>query len=289
MRTVNVEIPKDVHFQNEEQILDVQQAKFARTANEIDRVFLAYINTKGGQFESRQGDRTNRIAGYLLGVLEDYFNIYDTDAKKVVLYHDNKPKFDRLLDLALEKYMQQRTKAKPAAKRIITDYVWEVPEERLYDGETHHIEPEVRNHALNPFVELNETSSPEKRFVAFLEKHSDKIDWWYKNGDKGRTHYAISYEGGNGATESLFYPDFVIRMKSGTVYIFDTKTKDCDLFAPAKHNALYLYMQQENAKGQNLHGGIIIETTPDCWLYSKLTIENTTDLTGWDMFVPNNA
>ena len=30
------------------------------------------------------------------------FNLYDTDAKKVVLYHDNKPKFDRLLDLALD-------------------------------------------------------------------------------------------------------------------------------------------------------------------------------------------
>lgn len=289
VKTVNVEIPKDVHFQNEEQEISVEQAKFARTAGEIDRVFLAYINTKGGQFESRQGDRTNRIAGYLLGVLEDYFGIYDTDAKKVVLYYDNKPKFDRLLDLALEKYKQQRTKAKPAAKRILTDYTWEVPEERLYDGDTHHIEPEVKNHALIPFVELNVVSRPEERFVAFLEKNSDKIDWWYKNGDKGRTHYAISYEGGDGADESLFYPDFVIRMKSGRVYIFDTKTKDSDFFAPSKHNALHAYIQRENAKGQNLQGGIIIETTPDCWLYSKLPIENTTELTNWDMFDPNNA
>lgn len=289
VKTVNVEIPKDVHFQNEEQILNVEQAKFARTANEIDRVFLAYINTKGGQFESRQGDRTNRIAGYLLGVLEDYFNIYDTDAKKVVLYHDNKPKFDRLLDLALDRYMRQRAAAKPTAKRILTEYTWEVPEERLYDGDTHHIEPEVRNHALNPFVEINDASKPEERFVAFLEKHSDKIDWWYKNGDKGRMHYAISLAEGDGDNDSLFYPDFVIRMKSDRIYIFDTKSKNSDLYAPAKHNALRAYMREQNANGQDLHGGIIIETTPDCWLYCKLDISDTDDLSQWDMFDPNNA
>lgn len=289
VKTVNVEIPKDVHFQNEEQEIKVEQAKFARTDREIDRVFIAYINTKGGQFESRRGDRTKRIAGYLLGMLEDYFNIYDTDAKKVVLYHDNRPKFDRLLDLALEKYMKRRTAAKPAAKRILTDYTWEVPEERLYDGDTHHIEPRAAAHALNPFVELNEVSLPEVKFVAFLEKHSDKIDWWYKNGDKGRTHYSIPYNGGSGDDAGLFYPDFVIRMKSGHIYIFDTKTKESDLFAPFKHNALLDYMQQQNSNGQQLLGGILIETNPDCWLYPKHPIDNTSDLSEWEMFDPNNA
>lgn len=289
VKNINVEIPKEVHFQNEEQILSVEQVKFARTDKEIDRVFLAYINTKGGQFESRQGDRTNRIAGYLLGVLEDYFNIYDTDAKKVVLYYDNKPKFDRLLDLALDRYMRQRAAAKPAAKRILTEYMWEVPEERLYDGDTRHIEPDVRNHALSPFVELNEAPKTEERFVAFLERHSDKVDWWYKNGDKGRMHYAISLAEGEGDNDSLFYPDFVIRMKSGRIYIFDTKSKNSDLFAPTKHNALLAYMQAENAKEQDLHGGIIIETTPDCWLYSKTEISDTDNLSDWTMFDPNNA
>lgn len=291
VRTVNVEIPKDVHFQNEEQELNVDKAKFARTASEIDRVFLAYISKKGGQFESRQGDRTNRIAGYLLGMLEDYFGIYDTDAKKVVLYHENKPVFDRLIDLSLERYFNQRKQSRPSAKRQLTTYDWEVPEERIYDTDTHTVEPEVRNHALEPFIELNKKSEPEENFVAFLEKHSDRIDWWYKNGDKGKTHYAIPYDNGNGESEPLFYPDFVIRMKSGNVYIFDTKTKESDMFAPDKHNALLEYIAKENAKGKSLHGGIIINQPKgsDVWLYCKLPIKDTTDLTGWDMFKPNNA
>ena len=289
VKTVNVEIPKDVHFQNEVQVLDVEQAKFARTAGEIDRVFTAYINGKGGQFESRQGDRTRRIAGYLLGLLEDYFNIFDTDAKKVVLYHENRPKFDRILDLALEKYARQRAAAKPAAKRIITPYEWQVPEERFYDADTHHVDPEKNNHALLPFVQFNDASNPEKEFETFLERYSDVIDWWYKNGDKGRQHYAIPYDG-DGDDQGLFYPDFVIRMKNERVYIFDTKTEGSDLFAPAKHNALLKYIADENAKGKNLRGGIIIKKQgTDYWLYSPLPIENTTDFTNWSMFDPNNA
>ena len=291
VKTVNVEIPKDVHFQNEEQVLEFDQAKFARTASEIDRVFLAYINTKGGQFESRQGDRTNRIAGYLLGILEDYFSIFDTDAKKVVLYHENKPTFDHLLELALDRYMKQRQQSRPDLSRMLTSYNWEIPEERVYDTDTHTVKSEVENHALEPFVELTSASGPEERFVTFLEKHSDKIDWWYKNGDKGKTHYAIPYEPNGIESVPLFYPDFVIRMKSGRIYIFDTKTKNSDVFAPDKHNALREYISAENAKGQNLDGGIIINKPEgsDVWLYCRLPINNTTDLDNWDMFDPKNA
>ncbi len=36
-----MEIPVNVRFQNEPQLLKVGQARFARTAGEIDRVFMA--------------------------------------------------------------------------------------------------------------------------------------------------------------------------------------------------------------------------------------------------------
>ena len=39
--TINIEVPKDVHFQNEVQTLTVDRAKFARTDGEIDSVFTA--------------------------------------------------------------------------------------------------------------------------------------------------------------------------------------------------------------------------------------------------------
>ena len=268
VKNVNVEIPKDVHFQNEEQTLQVERVKFARKASEIDRVFMAYISTKGHQFESK--GRTDKIAGYLLEMLADYFGIFETDAKKVVLYHDNKAQID---------------KARSAARREFKQYDWEVPEERVYDSETNHIE-EASNHALSPFIQLNAASNPEKEFIKFLEANAEWIDWWYKNGDKGKQHYAIAYD--EGKDKALFYVDFIIRMKNGHVYLFDTKSAGSDALAHEKHNALLKYIQKNSTENEPLFGGIILQQGSN-WLYSKLPIENTTDTLNWDSFYPQNA
>lgn len=286
VKNINIKIPKNVHFQNEVQTLTVDRAEFARTTGEINSAFIAYIDGKGGQFE-RKG-RTDKIASFLTELIADLFGIYHTDAQKVVLNEDNRPTFDRFLDLALGRYMKLQSSIKQAANRTLNQYTWEIPAERIYDSYTHKIKPEIRNYALDPFIELNETKKPEIRFAAFLEKHNDRIDWWYKNGSKGKMHYAIPYTRDSGEP-SFFYPDFIIRMKSGHIYILDTKTRSSDPDAPAKHNALNKYMQSENERGNNIQGGIIIETAPDCWLYCKETISNTSDLDSWDMFNPQNA
>ena len=287
VKNINIEIPQDVHFQNEEQVLEVDTVKYARKATEIDRVFMAYIATKGNQFESK--GRTDKIASYLLEILADFFGIYETEAKKVVLYHLNRPKFDRIIDSALERYARIRDKARKesAAKRVFKKYGWEVPEERTYDNETSHIE-ETGNHALLPFVQLNQASNPEKDFVAYLEQNSQYIDWWYKNGDKGKQHYAIEYTTGDEQAKSLFYVDFVIRMKNGHIYLFDTKSIGSDVFAPDKHNALLQYIKENTTEEQPLYGGVILRKN-DNWLFSPLPIENTTDTLNWNCFYPQNA
>lgn len=287
VKNINIEIPQDVHFQNEEQVLEVDTVKYARKATEIDRVFMAYIATKGHQFESK--GRTDKIASYLLEILADFFGIYETEAKKVVLYHLNRPKFDRIIDTALERYVRIRDKARKesAAKRVFKKYGWEVPEERIYDNETNHIE-ETGNHALLPFVQLNQASNPEKDFVAYLEQNSQYIDWWYKNGDKGKQHYAIEYTTGDEHTKSLFYVDFVIRMKNGHIYLFDTKESKSDVFAPDKHNALLQYIKENTTEEQPLYGGVILRKNEN-WLYSPQPIENTTDTLNWECFYPGNV
>ena len=287
VKTINIEIPKDVHFQNEVQTLTVERAKFARTSGEIDSVFLAYLDGKGGHFERR--GRTDKIASFLTELIADFFGIFETDAKKVVLYHENRPKFDRLLDIALEKYarMRQTEAARAAATRVYKEHDWEVPEQRVYDAETFHVAP-AENHALLPFVELNVASNPEKEFISFLEANSRYIDWWYKNGDNGKANYAIEYHKGEGGEKGLFYVDFVIRMKNGHVYLFDTKTPESDLFAADKHNALLKYIKKHTTHEQPLAGGVIIRKESN-WLYSRLPIENTTDTLNWDSFYPQQA
>lgn len=287
VKNINIEIPQDVHFQNEEQTLEAETIKYARKATEIDRVFMAYIATKGHQFENK--GRTDKIASYLLEILADLFGIYGTDAQKVVLYHLNRPKFDRIIDSALERYARIRDKARKesAAKRVFKKYGWEVPEERTYDNETSHIE-DFDNHALLPFVQLNQASNPERDFVIYLEQNSQYIDWWYKNGDKGKQHYAIEYNAGDELAKSLFYVDFVIRMKNGHIYLFDTKSIGSDVFAPDKHNALLQYIKENTTETQPLYGGVILQKGGN-WLFSPLPIENTTDTLNWNCFYPQNA
>lgn len=287
VKTINIEIPKDIHFQNEVQTLTVDRAKFARTSGEIDGVFLAYIDGKGGQFE-RKG-RTDKIASFLTELIADFFGIYETDAKKVVLYHENRPKFDRLLETALEKYARKRqiAAAHAAATRVYKEYEWEVPERRVYDSETNHPAEGV-NHALLPFIQLNAASNPEKDFVKFLEANSQYIDWWYKNGDSGKANYAVEYHKGAGGEKSLFYVDFVIRMKNGHIYLFDTKSIGSDIFAADKHNALLKYIKENSTSDQPLAGGVIVQDGSN-WLYSPLPIQNTKDTLNWSSFYPQQA
>lgn len=283
VKKINAEIPTDVHFQNMEQTLQVKQVKFARTVGEINRVFITYINGKGGQFESK--GRTDKISTYLLELLADFFGLFETDAKKVVLYYENRPKFDRLLDNALAHYAElRRKKTGGAPAREFKDFQWEVPEERVYDSETHHT-GQGEAHALLPFYELNAASAPEKKFAAYLEEHRSSLDWWYKNGDNGMQHYAIRYTNSDGQT-ALFYVDFVIRMKDGKIYLFDTKGTggDIDTEVENKHNALIDYINTENAKGKNLQGGIIKQDQFGNWLYCKFKIEDANDTSNWDIF-----
>lgn len=286
VKNVNIEIPKDVVFQNEVTSIHVGEegrVKYARSVGELQRIFSDFCNKLlGGNFERKHS--TGVLAGYLLSYMEEHFDVFETEAIKVILYHTNRPKFEEIVTLALQRYLkiiEQRRGERRA--RSFVDYTWEVPAERYYKVETHHLEEHAKNHALLPFVELNAASNPEQEFAAFLEQNAAYIDWWYKNGDEGKQHYAVPYEQADG-TKSLFYVDFVVRMKNGQVFLFDTKSKDSDPEAPNKHNALVDYLQAN--KDKNLKGGVLIEQGSN-WMYSQFKIENTHDLMGWTAFHPD--
>lgn len=167
-----------------------------------------------------------------------------------------------------------------------TCYQWVVPEVRDYKDNTYTEVADVVNHAMLPYYEQNAVSAPERRFTDFLEENSQYIDWWYKNGDNGSEHFAIPYTNSLGK-QALFYVDYVIRMKSGIIFLFDTKSENSDPEAPNKHNALIDYLSEEWNANRRVRGGIIIENNHN-WKYSPLKIENTNDLGGWSSFFPSN-
>ena len=279
---LGVEVPENIVFQNEVGVIDIdkrERKEFAKSAGEVHRIYIDYCRSLLGSFEKAHS--TDILAGYLMQAMEILFELFETDAKKVILYHANKPKFTDIITKALANYERKlQERQRKAKERAFEKYTWEVPAERLYKESTHHVMPKVEEHALLPFIELNTVSTPERRFSDFLEANKDYIDWWYKNGDKGKQHYSIPYENSQGE-KALFYVDFVIRMKNGKVFLFDTKTENSDSEAPNKHNALIDYMADKG-----LQGGVIVEQN-DNWYYSRFPITTTEDVTGWDVFFPD--
>ena len=289
VKNVNIEIPADIFFQNDVNttIETGQKAKFTRTAGEVDRVYIDWCRQMLSGYEKAHS--TGVLANYLLEAMENLFELFETEAKKVVLYHENRPKFADVVSRALDRYSRQlKQRQQEAKKRSFEQYEWEVPEDRTYTEENHVIKDKMEDHALLPFIELRTASTPEQEFALFLESHRDSIDWWYKNGDSGREHYAVAYTNSQG-DKSLFYVDFVIKMNNGQVFLFDTKTENSDPDAPQKHNALLDYMQNEENSPKHLQGGIIVHDINHSgnWLYSPLPIDNTYDTRGWDAFFPD--
>ena len=279
-----MEIPSDVVFQNELGVIDTgERKKFARSAGELHRIYIDFCRSLLGKFEKAHS--TDVLAGYLLAAMEDLFELFETDAKKVILYHANKPKFVNIIQKSLDVYGRLlQGRKNEARQREFEAYKWEVPADRLYKESTNHIMKEVEDHALLPFIELNQASTPEQRFRDFLEKNKEYIDWWYKNGDEGKQHYSVPYTNSQGE-RALFYVDFVIRMKNGQVFLFDTKTENSDAEAPNKHNGLIDYLKQYRQDGILMDGGVIIGDG-DLWRYSDSKIENTSNTAGWKAFFP---
>ena len=80
------------------------------------------------------------------------------------------------------------------------------------------------------------------------------------------TNFGIAKEDG-----TAFQPDFLIQFKDGRIGIFDTKAgkgyneKDNEI----KSNALQQYITDENKKGKNIVGGLVVENNGTFYYYDR--------------------
>lgn len=287
VKSIGIEIVEDLSITGEVgQTMIRNKAKYVRTMQELNAAYMAFCAKMLGNGYEKVSIKTLAVA--LLEIMEDLFELFESEAIKVILYHGNRPKFADIIERALKQYaiILQRRRAAYRAKGYVK-YTWEVPADRFYQEDTNRVCPKIENHALMPYIQENRVSSPELKFTAFLEENKEYIDWWYKNGDSGKQHYAISYTNVDG-NKALFYVDFVIRMKNGQVFLFDTKSEDSDKNAPCKHNALIDYIHNKENADKHLKGGVIIQTkNGENWKYCPMKIENTTDISSWDSFHPD--
>lgn len=283
VKSISIDIPKDLPILNELGIIEVNsKVKFARTESELKRVFDDFCLKQLTEWEKHQS--LAMLENAIEEAMESLFDVFETDVKKIVLYHGNRPKFVEVIHAALNAYKQTMNMRRKASERDLISYEWEVPEERVYNEQVNCIDDTKKNHALLPFIASRNASYQELNFSEFLERNTQYIDWWYKNGDNGIMNYAIPYKNVRGE-QALFYVDYVIRMKNGQIFLFDTKSQNSDENAPNKHNALFEYMKSDENSDLGLKGGVLIFDHEN-WKYSPLPISDTDDLTGWDCFYP---
>lgn len=103
------------------------------------------------------------------------------------------------------------------------------------------------------YATSNVRSNSEQLFEQHCESRND-IEWVYKNGDAGQQYFSIVYLDGL-EHQWLFYADYIVLMKDGTVWIIETKggeakgkDKNIDIQIENKFNAFKNYAKNHNLK-----------------------------------------
>ncbi len=153
--------------------------------------------------------------------------------------------------------------------------VFHIPEQDFY-----RYDPGVKNeveylsNAYNEYTSGYATtlvrSTCEVLFEQYCESRDD-VEWVYKNGDAGQQYFSIVYFDAL-LKQWLFYADYIVKKKDGTVWIIETKggesqgkDKNIDIQIGNKFNAFKNY-----AEGKNLHWGFVRDK--DNLLYINNTV-----------------
>ncbi len=164
----------------------------------------------------------------------------------IVLSPKNSRHFINVIDSTKEKYIAETQKREAELQKSAD---WELPEILNYCGNFTELKTELS--AMQPFYYDNKWKT-EEAFIKFLEK-SDQIEWWFKNGDRDATFFAVPYE--ENGERKPFYVDFIVKFKDGKIGLFDPKNGNTITDARAKVDGLRSYIKANHKK--NLFGGIV--------------------------------
>jgi len=185
---------------------------------------------------------------------------YDPKVQRIVLSTENYQTFINVVNLAKEKYKTAVVQRLSETREIQPTEKWEVPLLISYNSRYHKLEKPKS--IMKPFYAAD-LSVPERDFIATLE-NSDKIKWWFKNGDNEVKYFAVLRTDG-----ASFYPDFLAQFKDGSIGIFDTKagrTAATDDAGP-RADGLQKYIKKQKEAGKKIWGGIVIDVN-DTWRYN---------------------
>lgn len=145
-------------------------------------------------------------------------------------------------------------------KREKTENIFSIPDSDIVNE--NYTKEDFTKYALTPCY-IKYDSDLEKTFAKYLEQ-SEKVIWWYKNGEGYGKHFGILYQDSENK-ERVFYPDFIVKTTE-KLWILDTKsgftTKDA--LDNGKAEALENWLS-----GKSEIDGGIVEFESELWKIYK--------------------
>jgi len=224
-------------------------------------------------------DSSDRMKTAIYRFFNEKFKMkkYDQQVQRIVLGKENVQAFVDAINLAKERYKKEVVERLSERREIIHVPKWEVPVIVSYNSR--YKREEKKKSIMKPFY-TKKPSQPEKQFIELLEK-SDKVKWWFKNGENEIKYFAVLYKDENGF-ERAFYVDFIVQFKDGSIGLFDTKSGMTAKDAGSRAEGLQKYIREQNKKGRELWGGIAI-FVDGTWRYNdnEKYEYNPNDLSSW--------
>jgi type III restriction enzyme len=223
------------------------------TEKELKKRWDSFISANCTPFAPADSSDRMKTALYQFFNKEFKLEKYDPKVQKIILGKENVQAFVDAINLAKEQYktkvvdqFREKREVQPVSK-------WEVPIIISYNSKYKQTEHEKS--IMKPLY-IRTPSEPEKKFMELLDK-SNKIKWWFRNGEGEIKYFAILYEDENGF-ERAFYADFIVMFKDGKIGLFDTKSGMTAKDAMPRAEGLQKYIKAENKKDKKLWGGIVI-------------------------------
>ena len=172
---------------------------------------------------------------------------------------------------------------------------WNIPEVMMYSGITDSMQQKYSTKSIlksrsKNLIIPNKLYKSEIAFIKKLEE-SDKVKWWFKNGEGDGTSFAVKTIKENGEP-APFFVDFIVFFNNKTIGLYDTKsgntlqTDDIE----SKHKGLKEAINNKHYKKYKLTGGIVSNTNMSehtgVWrVFTGTTVKNIRDTSlqksGW--------
>ncbi|MEJ9280984.1 DEAD/DEAH box helicase [Ureibacillus thermosphaericus] len=258
----------------DELIRKARQGKFIKTDTILDTSAGYYIETRRTVDTHKHGIELL----HSINEIKSAIGIKQGKLRTILerLFRNNSSNKDKLLDLNTKEFYafiinnEQKLKedfVKATSQMYVQNSlvlqpkksIFKIPEQELikYDAS----ETDVIDMLSNVYEGYQSStlvdgirSLPERLFERYCE-NNDAVDWVYKNGDSGQQYFSIVYVDAL-QKQWLFYPDYIVKLKNGDVWVIETKggekkygqSKNIDPQVLNKFEAFKQYAKEHNLK-----------------------------------------